>query len=251
VELVVLGSGGGWAKPGGAACGYLVRHQGFTLWVDAGTGTMANLQEHADLLDVDAVAISHRHFDHFLDLYPFFLALLFHPDRRAKVPLFAPPGMFEHALKLEADLTGVFESHVVDPGSDFEAGPIRVRTALMRHQVPTLGMRIEADGDVLAYSGDTGPSEDLVALARGADLLVAEATWIKRPEGWDVIHMTASEAGEAGRRAEVGSLVLTHVWPTNDRAAVVDQAENAFGGPIKLAEKGLRITVPATVEGGA
>jgi ribonuclease BN (tRNA processing enzyme) len=244
VELVVLGSGGGWAKPGGAACGYLVRHLGFTLWVDAGTGTMANLQEHVGLLDVGAVAISHRHFDHFLDLYPFFLALLLHPDRRTKLPLFAPPGMFEHALKLEADLAGVFEPHVVDPGSEFEAGPIRVRTALMRHQVPTLGMRLEADGHALAYSGDTGPTEELVELARGADVLVAEATWIERAEGWDFIHMTASEAGATGRRADVGSLVLTHVWPTNDLAVVADQAEDAFGGPVTLAEKGLKVRVP-------
>jgi ribonuclease BN (tRNA processing enzyme) len=152
--------------------------------------------------------------------------------------------MYEHALKLEADLDKVFEPHVVDPGAEFEAGPVRVRTALMRHQVPTLGMRIEADGHALAYSGDTGPTEKLVELARGADVLVAEATWVERGEGWDFIHMTAAEAGETGRRADVGSLVVTHVWPTNDPAAVVRHAEDAFGGPVSLAEKGLRIRVP-------
>jgi ribonuclease BN (tRNA processing enzyme) len=243
VELVVLGSGGGWAKPGGAACGYLVRHDGFNLWVDAGTGTMANLQEHVDLLEVDAVAISHRHFDHFLDLYPFFLSLVFHPDRPRKLPLFAPPGMFEHALQLEDDLTKVFEPRVVQPGSTFEAGPVRVRTALMRHQVPTLGMRIEADGRALAYSGDTGPTDELVELARGADVLVAEATWIQRGDGWDFIHMTAEEAGHAGRRAGVGRLLLTHIWPTNDRGAVQELAGDAFGAPVMLADKGLTLEV--------
>src|SRR5436309_12186295 len=103
--MVVLGWGGGWPGPGGAACGYLVRHDGFTLWLDAGTGTMANLQRFIALDDVDAVAISHRHFDHFLDLYPFFLTRKFRRATRAPVlPLFAPPGMFEHALQLEEEL---------------------------------------------------------------------------------------------------------------------------------------------------
>ena len=46
MELIVLGSGGGWARPGGAACGYLIRHEGFNLWVDLGTGTMANVQRY-------------------------------------------------------------------------------------------------------------------------------------------------------------------------------------------------------------
>jgi ribonuclease BN (tRNA processing enzyme) len=249
VELVVLGSGGGWARPGGAACGYLVRHQGFNLWVDAGTGTMANLQQHVGLLEVDAVAISHRHFDHFLDLYPFFLALLFDPERSRKLPLFAPPGMVEHALKLEAELTRVFEPRVVEPGHAFEAGPLRVRTALMRHPVPTMGMRLEADGRSLAYSGDTGPTDELEELARGADVLLAEATWVQRAEGWEYIHMTAEEAGQSGRRADVGRLVLTHIWPTNDRSAVEERAAAAFGGPIILAEEGLAVDLSATGEG--
>src|SRR5437773_12378773 len=130
MELIVLGAGGGWAAAGGAASGYLVRHDGFTLWVDAGTGTLANLQEHAKLADVGAVVISHRHFDHFVDLYPYFLARCYPTSGRLPVqPLFAPPGMFEHALQLEPQLTDAFDARVVEPGEDFEVGPFRVRTA--------------------------------------------------------------------------------------------------------------------------
>ena len=116
MQLTILGSGGGWPRPGLAASGYLLRHEGFVLWLDAGTGTLANLQEHVELLDVDAVVVSHRHFDHFLDLYPYFLALWFDQRRTHSIPLFAPPGMFEHAVQLEENLSEVFESRVVGPG---------------------------------------------------------------------------------------------------------------------------------------
>src|SRR5205814_2160189 len=68
VKLTVLGSHGTWPRAGGAASGYLLSQDGFHLWLDAGTGTLAKLQEHVDPFGLGAVVVSHRHFDHFLDL---------------------------------------------------------------------------------------------------------------------------------------------------------------------------------------
>jgi ribonuclease BN (tRNA processing enzyme) len=193
-------------------------------------------------MDVHAVAVSHRHFDHFLDLYPFFLARWYRTERRP-VPLFAPPGMFEHALQLEADLVNAFVPHVVEPGQSFEAGPFRVTTAAMRHPVPTLGMRFQAGGSTLAYSADTGPTDELVRLASGADVLLAEATWMTLPQGAEPMHMTPDEAGDVGRRAGVGRLVVTHVWPTNPMADVEERAAQAFGGDVIMADVDLGVRV--------
>lgn len=243
MELVLLGVGGGWARPGGAACGYLVRHDGFNLWIDAGTGTMANLQRHIALEDVHAVAISHRHFDHFLDLYPFWLSRWWVDQRPGPLPMFVPPGMFEHALQLEPNLGDAFRPQVVEPGTDFEAGPLRVRTALMNHPVPTLGMRIEADGAALAYSADTGPTGELIELSRDANVLLCEATWLERRQEWDPIHLTAAQAGEHAARAAVGRLLLTHIWPATDLRQAELRAGEAFDGPIAVAHEGLRVDV--------
>jgi ribonuclease BN (tRNA processing enzyme) len=240
MELVVLGTGGGWAGPGGAASGYLLTADGFHLWVDLGTGTLAKLLEHAGLLDVDAVVVSHRHFDHFLDMYPFYLARWYGTDR-SPIPMFAPPGMFEHALQLERDLPRAFVPSVVEPGQGFEAGPFRVRTAPMRHPVPTMGMRFELAGHALTYSADTGPTPELVRLAEGADVLLAEATWIDVPSWGEPIHMTAEQTGQIARDAGVGRLVVTHVWPTNPRDTVEGLAAAAFGGSVTVAVEGMRI----------
>ncbi len=242
MDLTILGSGGGWSLPGGAAAGYLIRHEGFNLWVDAGTGTLANLQQHVPIADVDAVVISHRHFDHFVDLYPYYLARCYPvADRMPTQPLLAPPGMFEHALQLEPDLTKAFDLRVVEPGTTFQAGPFEIRTAPMRHPVPTLGMRIVADGAALAYSADTGPTDALIALAHGADVLLCEATWLAVPPTAEPFHLTPTEAGQQAARAEAGRLVLTHIWPTNDRQTTRHLAEAAFGGPVTIAEEGLRV----------
>jgi ribonuclease BN (tRNA processing enzyme) len=241
VELVLLGVCGGWARPGGAASGYLVRHDGFNVWIDAGTGTMANLQRHINLDEVHAVAVSHRHFDHFLDLYPFWLSRWWGDDKPAPVPLFAPPGMFEHARQIEPKLVDAFQLQEVEPGSAFEIGPFRVKTAPMNHPVPTLGMRIEADGTTLAYSADTGPASELVDLSREAEVLLCEATWLQRRPEWSPVHLTATEAGQHAARAGVGRLVLTHIWPATDRQESESRARDAFGGPVIVAEEGLRV----------
>jgi ribonuclease BN (tRNA processing enzyme) len=242
VELVMLGVCGGWARPDGAACGYLLRHQGFNLWIDAGTGTMANLQRYIGLEQVHAVIVSHRHFDHFLDLYPFWLSRWYGDEGTPPpLPLFAPPGMFAHAVQLEPNLGNAFDVKEVEPGAGFEAGPFRIRTAPMNHPVPTLGMRIEADGAIFAYSADTGPTTELVDLSRDADVLLCEATWLEPRQGWEPVHLTATQAGKHAASAGVGRLVLTHIWPATDRREIEARAREAFGGPVTVAEEGLRV----------
>jgi ribonuclease BN (tRNA processing enzyme) len=247
MELVVLGGQGTWPDAGGACTGYLVREGGFTLWMDLGTGTMANLQRHVDLLDVDAVVVSHRHPDHLLDLFPYFYARLFHPARPTGLPLYLPPEAIDHVVALMSDqggeeLRNVFDVREVRPGSDFSTGPFRIRTAPMRHPVPTLGMRIESDGRVLAYSADTGPSEDLVELARDAGLLLSEATWLDVPGRAQPIHLSAGQAAEHASRADAGRLLLTHVrWTQTDRQGGLDRASAQYGGAIDVAEAGLEV----------
>ena len=246
MELIVLGAHGTWPTPGGATSGYLLRHDGFNLWLDMGSGTMANLQRYVDLLDVDAVVISHAHPDHIVDIYPFFYARYFHPERPLGLPLFAPPGAFERASALISEsgmehMSLAFDVREVEPGQSFEIGPFRVGTAPMRHPIPTMGMRFEAeDGTIFAYSADTGPSHELVRLARGADLLLSEATWPEALEELPPLHLSPAQAGEHGARAGVGRMILTHIWPTNPRDKAMERAGEAFGGPVAIAEEGMK-----------
>jgi len=241
VRLTVLGSHGTWPRAGGAASGYLLSRDGFHVWLDAGTGTLAKMQEHVDPFRLGAVIVSHRHFDHFLDLYPYFFARW--SEGHPPLPLYAPPGMFRHAMQIEDGLPLGFTSTEVEPGQSFEVGPFRVETALMRHPVPTLGMRFSADGTSFAYSADTGPSDELVALARDADLLLEEATFLGRENPAPDFHLTAGEAGEHAARAGAGTAVLTHIRPLNDRDEVLEQASATYDGELSVAREGMEVEV--------
>ena len=85
----------------------------------------------------------------------------------------------------------------------------------MNHPVETFGFRLEHGGRVIAYSADTGPTDRLVSLAAGADVLLCEASFTEGPGLPADLHLTARQAGEHAARAEVGQLVLTHLMPWN------------------------------------
>jgi ribonuclease BN (tRNA processing enzyme) len=245
MELVVLGAHGTWPKPGGATSGYLLRHDGFTLWLDLGTGTMANLQRHVGLFDVGAVVISHAHPDHLVDLFPYFYARHFSPERPVGTPLFCPPRVLDRVMALigedtPSEVAESFALTEINPGEGFEAGPFRVTTAPMAHPVPTIGLRVETEGGAtLAYTADTGPTKELVPMARGADVLLSEASWQEDGRQRTPIHLTGRQAGEAARDAGVDTLILTHIWPTLDRSRSAGEAAEAFPGEIVLAEEGM------------
>ena len=109
---------------------------------------------------------------------------------------------------------------MITAGSSLDIGPFRVQTRLLPHWVPNAGIRVEAGGQVIAYTGDTGPSHRVAELARGADLLLAEASYADQvPE--DCRHDLSSGRlqGQQAAAAGAGHLLLTHLLPGTDPAA--------------------------------
>jgi ribonuclease BN (tRNA processing enzyme) len=136
-------------------------------------------------------------------------------------------------------LRDVFDFAAVTP-AERELGPFRLRFERVNHPVPTHAVRVTAAGRSLAYSGDTGPSEGLVAVAEGADLLLCEASFADGAANPPNLHLTGTQAGEHAAKAGAGRLLVTHVPPWIDAARARDDAAAAFAGPTELATAGSR-----------
>jgi ribonuclease BN (tRNA processing enzyme) len=102
--------------------------------------------------------------------------------------------------------------------------------------VPNAGVRLTAGDRVLAYTGDTGPSPEVVALASNADLLLAESSYVDYPGGAADPHLSSARvAGRQAAEAGVARLMLTHLFPGTDPEAARAAAGAEYGGPIDVA----------------
>jgi ribonuclease BN (tRNA processing enzyme) len=97
---------------------------------------------------------------------------------------------------------------------------------------------------VLAYTGDTGPTEALLELAGGADLLLAEASFRDGDDNPDSLHLTGLQAGEVAAKAGAKRLVLTHVPPWHEGDSMLAEARAAYAGPVELATAGAVYPLP-------
>jgi ribonuclease BN (tRNA processing enzyme) len=140
------------------------------------------------------------------------------------------------------DLSDTFAFHPLEDGMVAQVGGVRLRAGAVDHLCEAYALRLEHAGVGLVYSGDTGPCAGLVELARGADVLLCEATW-PHTDVWGQggspppgVHLSGRDAGEHAAAAGVGRLLITHVPVWFDGEKLLAEAEEAFDGPVELVE---------------
>ncbi|MBV9661937.1 MAG: MBL fold metallo-hydrolase [Acidimicrobiales bacterium] len=240
LTLTVLGCDGSYPGPGGASSGYLVQYQGASVWLDAGSGTFANLQRYVAIEDLDAVVITHEHVDHWSDLEHLAVAARY-VVVRDDVPLYCEPDLVS-AMRTASAATVLAWSRI-GPGSKLDIGGMTFTFSRTDHPVNTLAVRVDAGGRSLGYSADSGPEWGLAQLGPGLDLALCEATFLSEREDALGFHMSAKQAGATARAAGVAKLVITHLWPRTDRRAAEEEAAASFGGPVHVASIGDRFEV--------
>ena len=249
MKLTIVGCAGTFPGPESACSSYLLEHDGFRLLIDAGNGSTGALQKSVGLLDLDAVMISHMHGDHFLDLVTYTYARRYHPSGPTPcLPVHGPSDVADHVAAafgrpVKDLLDAVFEFHPASGPGRLELGPFSIERARVNHPVETYGVRITAGGRTLAYSADSGQSDELVKLARDADVFLCEASYLEGEDNPPDIHLTGKEAAEHALRAEARRLVLTHLVPWGSRERTLAEATATYDGEISVATPGAVIDV--------
>lgn len=238
LSVTVLGCDGSYPGPGGACSGYLVRCGATSIWIDAGPGSLANLQRHIGIEDIDAVVVSHEHVDHWSDLEHLAVACRWVVPR-PPVPLYSEADL---VARMRTPATSALAWTGIGPDSKVTVGELALSFSRTDHSVPTLAVRADGAGRSLGYSADSGPGWGLSHLGEGLDLALCEATFLSEREG-PLPHMSARQAGLSARAAGAARLVVTHLWPRADRRAVEVEAAEAFGGPVTVAAIGDRYQV--------
>ena len=272
LALTVLGSAGAYRTHNGSrASGYLVQHGLTTLLFDLGHGTYAPLAAHVGisaLPQISAVAISHLHPDHWVDLAALRHALV-HGNKMGSdarsVSVISPSGLATRLATLLDDRTpeeqaaGAYDSlqpfafstwrsdAALPPlggGRVVPVGDLTLRSARVRHTGESYAMRVAVgDQPGLTYSGDVSHWEDLAAIVQPRDTLLCEAAGGAAQWRDGDTHITAYGAGKAAASEGAAKLLLTHFGAEVDPAEAVRAAATEFSGEIVAVREGDRFEI--------
>src|SRR5262249_53949230 len=154
---------------------------------------------------LDGVAISHFHPDHYFDLVALYYLLKFGERRPTRLPVWIPPDgrafldRFGRVISSKAAMfEDIFELREYTPGAATPIGDLEFTFLPVQHYVPSHAMRVCSEGSgTLVFSSDVAPCAALPAAARDANLFLCESALLdpsqdeRKPE--DRGHMTAAE----------------------------------------------------------
>jgi ribonuclease BN (tRNA processing enzyme) len=240
MRIQFVGCGDAFGSGGRFNTCFHVAAEGANFLIDCGATSLVGLKRlHVERNPIDAILFSHFHHDHFGGV-PFFIEDAQLIAKRTRPLLLAgPPNLpARYATMMEAAFPGSTQMRLRFPlsfrefaiGEPTAIGPLKVTVFPVRHDDragPCLAYRIEADGKVLAFSGDTEWTDTLIEAARGADLFICEC--YVRDKSWKG-HLSKAVIREKIESIAPRRVILTHMGE--------DVLDNPQDIPFEIAEDG-------------
>lgn len=254
MRLILLGSGTGLPLPDRASPSLAMLQRDRLVLFDLGPGTLRQLSRVGiNPHKIAHVFISHLHPDHTADLVHLLFATR-NPSvlkKRGPFRITGPEGFGSFLKKLQK----AYGKWLHLPPDVLEVEELQTQATDKRgyegfhlisqpvpHSPQSLAYRVEASPTKsFVYSGDTGFCPEMVSLAKGADLLILEASF---PDGQEAEgHLTPSQAGQIATSAGAKKLVLLHFYPEALATDITAQCRKTFRGELILGRDLLHLSI--------
>jgi ribonuclease BN (tRNA processing enzyme) len=244
MKLTFLGSGDAFGSGGRFNTCFYVNAASTTFLIDCGASSMiAMRQQDVDPNSVETVFISHLHGDHFAGLPFLLLDAQFYSRRTKPITLVGPEGFKDRLWRTmellfhgSTEATRKFETKIVEfeTGTAININGVSVTPYTVKHScgAPPYALRIQCDEKIIAYTGDTEWTDELISAARGADLFIAEALVFDRKIKF---HMDYASLLSNLGRIEAKRVILTHLGP--------EMLENQSKVLLECAHDGLSVEI--------
>ncbi|KRL04799.1 MBL fold metallo-hydrolase [Liquorilactobacillus oeni] len=244
MKITVLGMYGGYPYAGKGTSSYLLQGNNFNLLLDCGSGALLSLEQHLDPLKLNAVLLSHYHYDHIADVGVLQYYWQLNNKSGNLLPIYGHKEDEQHFNELS--WPQATEGHAYDPQKLLEVGPYRISFLRTKHPVAAFAMRITeiATNKVFVFTADTAYFEKLAEFAQGADLLLTDTNFSAEKKGtkW---HMTSRESGILAKQAGTKRLVISHL-PQNVEFSKLQKETAAAAGnkvTVEVADVGKKFEV--------
>ncbi|QBP17884.1 MBL fold metallo-hydrolase [Acetilactobacillus jinshanensis] len=237
MKLRVIGCYGGYPAKGVGTSSYLLTAGDYHLLIDCGSGDLLSLEKYFDPLKLNAVVLSHYHWDHIADVGVLQYYWQLHTEGRQEsvLPIY---GNSADPLNL-GSLTwpNSTKGEGYNGNSKLNLGPLTITFKRTIHPVPAYAMRIEDNHTkhVLVYTADSNYFEGLAKFAQNADLLVTDTNYYANKNSveprW---HMTSSECGKLAKQSNCKKLLLSHLPQYGDLKQLITEARKTAGSKPRI-----------------
>lgn len=248
MRVKVLGTQAPYCRYGHNGPGYLVTlSNNKKILLDCGSGSTHMMTLPQDLKDM-TVVISHRHGDHWADLFPLMYAsYTYHEVYKVldnKIRVYIPSDM-NHVVRMEKFHWCEFINIYPDMEVPIDDTNVKFCKTIHADNVDSYAVKIQDGNKSLVYTGDISfeSKEKIVELARHSNMLISESTLLASyGMAENNVHITAKQAARIAYEAGVGKLLLTHFKPEEDPDNYVSEAMEVFPNTLAAIE-GLKLSV--------
>lgn len=222
MNVTVLGNNGPYPAAGGACSSYLISSNETNILTDVGPGSLSNLFKVYDPLNLDAIVLSHLHYDHISDLYAlgYYLA-----SNKKKIDLFLPD--YPRHIYDQFNENDSFNVQLICDCNMYHIKDITITFCEMTHPIKSYATKYRDNNASFVYSGDTNYNNRLGAFAKNCDLLIVDGGNAKPhlyPEDCDIL-LCESNAKQ---------FIVSHLNPSFDNQNIFNQKLAAIGDVYKL-----------------
>lgn len=250
MKLFTLGTGAAWPDGDRSAPAFLVVVNDEPYLIDCGGGTSHQLMRvGVKPSSITNIFLTHVHIDHCVE-FPSIVFGSYLTGKQGSFNVYGPTGVkhftesifddtYDFAKTMMQKLRGleisINTSEFMD-GVVFSNDDLTVTALPVQHGIETLAFKFVADGKTLVFSGDTAPCDNIVEIAKDADVLVIECSF-PESSGIKKGHCIPSQVGEIAATARAKKIILTHLFPVckGKEEEIIEEVKKHYNGEVFIA----------------